>query len=159
MAKTIVQYNLKELNTALITTFAASTAINQAQDLPDLTEQIPDADMPLIQIYPNGASSALESETIQNTFGGTIGQKPVQRLPFTFNIDVYIGQRSLLAENMGLYVEVFQIMNDILNGQTLKPLFGHPAIQAFTWEGERVIITYSNVNYLAIRYTIDLEVF
>jgi hypothetical protein len=161
MGKTIVNYDITQLNTALVDTLQTASGIKVGQDLDQITEQIPNADMPLIQVYPESWSSPSDSDTNVNTFGGGgFGSSPViQRLPITFNCDVYVTQINIVAVMMPLYAITAQAINEVLAAQTLKPLFGHPAIQAFTWEGERAVFQYSEVSYLGIRYTIDLEIF
>lgn len=151
-------YSITELNTAIADTLLTSSEIKRSQDVDDLTEQIPDSDMPLAQVYPQSwVLVGGDSETTFNTFGGGLAS-PVQRIPFIFHADIYIAQRALLAENMTKYLVVAQSVNDLLLAQR-RPYFGHTAIKSMAAEGERVIMEYSEITYLAIRYTITIEVF
>ncbi len=145
------------LNTSIETTLAAATGINRAQDLDELSENIPEADMPLLMVYPESWASATDSETNKNSFGG--GQTPVQRMSPLFNVDVYISRLTKFSEAMTDYATIAQAITDVLNAEQLRPLFADEAIQNFTWTAERVVINYSNVDYLAIRFTITLEIF
>lgn len=159
MAKTETFYDITELNTAIAATLATIVGLKLAQDLDQLTEQIPDPDMPLAQVYPDNWESTSNSDTSVATFGRGLG-RPVQILPITFHADIYVGQLTYLFETMPRLAVIAQSINEKLNDQPLSSNpFGHGAIQAFTWTAQRSIFNYSKADYLGIRYVLSLEVF
>jgi hypothetical protein len=151
-------YTLTTLNTSIETTLATATGIIRSQDIDEISEQIPNADLPLLMVYPQSWGSAKDSDTNKNTFGGS--QTPLQIMSPIFHADVYVapvGQK--ISETMALYATIAQAITDVLNAQQLKPLFADSAIENFTWDAEKVVINYSNVDYVGIRFTINLVIF
>ncbi len=147
------------LNTSIENTLATATGITRAQDLDEISESIPNADMPLLMVYPDNWASATDSQTNKNTFGGVVDD-PLQRKSIVFNVDVYIAQvGAKFSESMVSYATIAQAITDVLNAELLKPLFSDAAIENFTWSAERVVLNYSNVDYIGIRFTITLEIF
>lgn len=156
-------YSIIELNTAIATALYDIPGVTWAQDLDEMTEQLPEMDLPLAQVYPESwVLVGGDGDTTFNTFSGsTFGgppTQPMQRVPYIFNMDIYVAPRNLLAENMSRYAEIAHAANELLLAQR-PPYFGHPAIKSFNAEAERAIIEYSEMSYLAIRYTLTIEVY
>lgn len=162
----MLTYSLTTLTESIEASFATVTGITRSQDASKpnigegLTATIPESDLPLVQCYPRTWVIAGSSNTQQNTFGGG-SRRPVQQMPVTLFVDVYIAPtaRGLLSEVYSQLITVASACNDMLLNQYGKSSFNDETIRSFIVEGEAVILDYSQVQYHGVRYTITLEVF
>jgi len=152
----MASYTLATLNTAIETTLATATGITRSQDLSEISESIPVADMPLLMVYPQ-TWTPQETDTAKNTFGGS--GTAIHYKVFTFRVDIYIAHISKVAQAITSSVTVAQAINDVLDAQQNKPLFGDSAIQNFRWSANRLALEYSNQIYAGLRYELELDVF
>lgn len=152
-------YTLITLNTNIETTVSQASGIKRAQDLNEITKNIPFADLPLLQVYPDKWQSPRDSEVAKNTFGG--GNQPLQIFSPVYNLDVYIAKLTVFAESMTKYAQIAQALTEVFEAQVQRPLFGdsEDVIQNFSWEAERVIFEYSQEKFLGIRCQITLYVY
>lgn len=150
-------FTLASLNTAIESTLVAATGIKRGMDaaLGELIENIPEGDMPLIQVYPSQWSIAANSSTQKNTFGAS----PVIQRTFVFNVDVYVSGRQLLGENLQTMITLASALSAVLDAQQTKTPFGTDAIKSFQYEAQRGVINFSGKDYQVIQYTLTVEVF
>jgi len=152
-------YDVKAINTAIATTFKSISAIETVQDLHQLTENIPDQDVPLVQVYPDGwGNVSTDSETQQITFGGGGVTRVIQH-DWTHIADVYISKKSRFGEAMVAWAEISQAVMDKLDALDPDSPFGSQAIRSFQYDGERVVINSSNEDWLVCRITIVVRIF
>lgn len=155
-------YSIASINTAIEETLATATGIQRAQDLAEITDQIPDADMPLLQVYPDSWSGAANSGTHQNTFGGKgTNTTSIKVREWTFIADIYVARHAVFGEAMVKLATIAAALQDVLDAQEVTPLFGDAseAIKSFQYSAERVTFEYSQAKYLGIRITLTLMMF
>lgn len=152
-------YDLKTVNTAIEETLATATGIKRHQDLDELSDNIAEVDLPLLQVVPQTWASSGFSQTHNHSFGGqgTNSQvfKPKQ---WVFDGFIYVSTLSKLKVGMNRLATIAAAITEVLDAQDKAPLFGSEAIQSFTYTAERGNINYSNVDYLAIRLVITAEI-
>lgn len=155
-------YTIASINTAIEETLAAAAGLNRSQDMSEITDQIPDADMPLLQVYIDAWSGAANSGTHQNTFGGKgTNTVSVKAKEWVYIADIYVGRLAIFGEKLALLATIASALQDILDAQQTAPFFGDDsgAIKSFQYNAERVTLEYSQVKYLAIRITLTLQLF
>lgn len=154
----MAEFNLQTVNTAIKTTLAAAASLKRSQDLGDITDTIPNADAPLLQVIPQTWSGASNSGTHQNAFGGkgtaTVSAK---QKTWVFDVFIYISRYAKFNESMELLVEVAAEITEILDTQQVTPLFGSEAVRSFQYTAERGVIPYSNEDWNGIKITISCE--
>lgn len=152
-------YDLKTVNTAIETTLAAATGLKRHQDLDELSDNIAEVDMPLLQVVPASGSNANFSQTHNHSFGGqgtdSVVFKPKE---WVFDVFVYVSTLSKIKVGMNRLATIAAAITDILDTQDKAPLFGEEAIQSFTYSFERGNINYSNVDLLTIHWTITCQI-
>jgi hypothetical protein len=151
-------FDLATINTAIESTLADATGLNRAQDLAQLTENIPEMDLPLLQVVPTTWSGASGSATHVNTFGGKgTNTVPIKRKQWVYTVFVYISTLANFAQGMSKMAAIAAAVTEVLDAQEKDPLFGKQAIRSFTYMAERGTINYSNVDYIGCTFTLTLE--
>lgn len=158
-------YDLKTVNTAIENTLAAGVqAINpdllkRSQDLDELSDNIPEADMPLLQVVPATWSSGNFSQTHNQSFGGQGTDSAVFKpKEWVFDVFVYVSTLSKIKVGMNRLATVAAAITEVLDAQDKAPLFGEEAIQSFVYTAERANINYSGVDLLVIRWSITAQI-
>ena len=154
-------YDLKTVNTSIEDTLAAAAGLVRSQDLADLTENIPSGDMPLIQVLPTTWNGAAFSDTHTKSFGGRgTNTTPFQPKTWTYTVFVYVAPvaGAKFSEVMVKLVTIAAAIQDIIDEQTVEPLFGNEAIKSFQYSAERGIIPYSGVDHYGFTITISCSI-
>lgn len=154
-------FDLATINTAIESTLATAVGIKRSQDLDELTENIPEMDLPLLQVVPNNWSGASRSSTHVNSFAGR-GTPAVAIQEKTWVYDVYVfiapvGQR--FNESTVKLITIAAAITEVLDAQQEVPLFGEEAIRSFQYQAERGVIPFSNAEYRGIHITLTVELF
>lgn len=155
----MVYYDIKTVNTAIEETLAAATGIKRAQDLDELSDNIPESDLPLIQVVPASWSGGTATQTHNHSFGGAGTDSEVFKpKQWTFDVLVYVSTLSKLKVGMNRLATIAAAITEVLDAQARAPLFGSEAIQSFTYSSERGSLNYSNVDFLGFRISIICEI-
>ncbi len=131
----------------LAATMGAATGLLVNQSYNELTEGIPSAELPMIQVYPQN------QEHQHLTFQGAVEIKT-----FLIHVDLYARQRSQLDEDMAKMTEMTDAIIDVLEAQD-HTFFGDTNIRDFRWRWERVVFDYAGVLYEGARFYLTLWVF
>ena len=137
---------------AVATTLGATTGITRTQDYNEIGDTINDADCPLMQVYCNRLTCDPVTDTAQSTLTADMRQYEIPVM-----VDIYIGQHNQFAERME---DIFTIMNAVVNvleAQTSNSKFGQSHIKSFSYTVERVLLTYNELSYDGMRFTITLR--
>lgn len=135
--------------------------IKRVQSVDEITESIPEGDMPLLMTYPQSWGADTGGDTHKSSFGGS----PLIQASPVYVADVYIPSKGSIAESFGLLVTIADQCDLLIEAQTEPTLFSvlddanNPAIKSFSWTGERVTLEYAGVNYPGIRYTFTMSIF
>lgn len=149
-------WTLTTINTSIENTLATATGITRSQDLSELTENIPEMDLPLLMVYPQTIELVANSSTMKNTFGSS----PAQQHKPLYHCDVYIAPvGGVLRDIIPTLVTTWQNVLDVFKAQTEAPFFGDSAIKAFSVTSERIILDYSQQSYHGIRFAITVTIF
>lgn len=134
--------------------------IHRVQDVDQITESIPPADLPLLMIYPNSISGDTLGSTQMSTFGGSANQIPVVVEDAIITCDIYIAQVGAnLAESIKDLTEVFDDVLEVVRAETTQPYWGSDLIKSYQWDMERGIIEYAKVSYFTITLTLTIREF
>ena len=141
------------------TTLLTSALLQVAQDAAagEITPKIPET--PLLQIYPEAG------DPTNITFQGSAQQQTA-----TINADLFVRQRSFIAQDLDTLVDHLDAMELVLEleetkGEQADPYFGvlddagNVAIKAFGWRWERVVFNYAKLDYVGIRYSLELVIY
>lgn len=152
----------KDICDGIRDTVGAAAGIKRVQSVDEITESIPEMDMPLLMVYPQAWGADTGGETQKSSFGSS----PLIQASPVYVADVYIPSKSGIAESFGVLVNVADEIDLLIEAQTTLPLFGvladdgiTKAIKSFQWTGERVTLEYASVNYDGIRYTFTMSIF
>lgn len=141
-------------------TIGAAASIIRSQSVDEITESVPPGDTPLLMIYPQSWGADTGGDTQKTTFSGSV----IQSSP-VYNADIFIPKKGSIKESFGLLVQVADECDLLIEAQKSPTLFGildsanKPAIESFSWTGERVTIEYAGETYAGIRYTFTMSVF
>lgn len=153
-------YDLATINTAIEQTLKLATGLKTAQDIDEITDNIPEMDLPLLQVIPNNWSGTTGSDSHVNTFAGQgTDTVALMRKTWVFDIFVFIapsGQR--FRESMVTLVAVAAAITEVLDEQQKAPLFGEEAIRSFQYAATRGVINYSGVDYNGFQVTLTCEI-
>lgn len=142
---------LHELSDAIAALIATIPAVKELQRHDELKESI--NTKATVQVYPQSWSQDSSNAVHQTTFRGRI------RLQETLiHVDVYARQRSSLADDISATIILADAINAKLESTTPDD-FGITGLQAFHWEGQRLIFEYGDVQYAGVRYIITLTTF
>lgn len=151
-------FDLKTINTAIEETLAEATGITRAQDLAELTDNIPEMDLPVLQVAPITWSGASGSGTHLNSFAGAgTDSVALQRKNWVYEVFVYVATKAMFAQGMVKMVEIAAALTEILDAQQKAPLFGQEAIRSYQYVAERSLLNYSDVDYHGFKITLTLE--
>lgn len=145
---------LAQMVDAVKTTLSAAPSLAGSQSYDQLTEGM--NDLPMLQVYPEGANIDAQYATDRTTFQGGCRQTSQ-----TIFADYYARHRSQLDEDMAQLVTGIDELTDIIESQNHLPLFGLVGIKTFHWSWQRAIFDYGGGNtiYMGARFTIVLRVY
>lgn len=149
-------WTLTTINSSIEATLATATGLTTAQDIDELTENIPEMNMPLLMVYPEEVELAKGSGTMKNTFGST----PVQQHAPIYHADLYVSKvgGKPLKEAIPLLITTWDAVMDIFRAETERPFFDNSAIQSFHVTSKRSVLEYSNERYLGVRFVITIDI-
>lgn len=152
-------YDLKTVNSAIENTLALATGLKRSQDLDELSDNIPEMDLPLLQVVPASWSSGNFTQTHVQSFAGEGTDSEVFKTKeWVFDVFVYVSTLSKIKVGMNRLATIAAAITEVLDAQEKAPLFGEEAIQSFTYTAERGNTNYSNVDYLVIHWTITTQI-
>lgn len=134
---------------SIVSFLSAAPSLNRAQSFDELTEGMNTT--PTLQVYPQTWDVDDRSGVHQTTFRGG-----VKRSSNVYFADIYARQRSDLKTDITEQVGLMDEFDQLIQEQTSKPYFGNDNIAAYHVSGERVTFTYAEVQYVGIRYTIEV---
>lgn len=143
------------------TTLGAAAGIKRIQSVDEITESIPEGDMPLLMTYVQSWGADTGGDTQKSSFGSS----PLIQSSPVYVADVYIPSKGSIAESFGVLVTIADQCDLLIEAQVGITLFGvldsasNAAIKSFSWSGERVTLEYADVNYPGIRYTFTMSIF
>jgi hypothetical protein len=152
-----------QVGEALKDTFAAHASLTHVLDADELRENI---DEPTLQIYPESGAVDVATGTDRTTFG-TATHTPRRQAEQVWHLDLYACQRRHIGQDFGKLLPLMDAVEEILSAQDDKPFFGLldgdglNAIQAFSWQWQRVAFIYGDAGtpYAGARYTLTLRFF
>lgn len=142
---------LAQICNAIESTLSAATGMEATQSYDELAEGVGSADMPMLQVFPDSGDCDISGSTDRTTFGGDKRQKRV-----VIHTDLLARQRSHLAEDVGVSVDMIDALIDVLEQQDTKPYFSQDGIKAFSWRWERVEFDYAGVKIAGARFYITV---
>lgn len=145
---------LAQICNAIESTLGAATGMEATQSYDELTEGVGSADTPMLQVYPDSGDCDASGSTDRTTFRGGKRQKHV-----TIHADLLARQRSHLAEDMEVSIDMIDAIIDIFEQQDTKPYFGQDGIKAFSWRWERVEYEYSGAKLAGARFYIAIWIY
>lgn len=151
-----------QISTALATTLGAAEGIKRVQDGANAgsadngTTPLSDGmnDTATLQVYLESGLADASNAIDRTTF-----RAGVRQTELVFFADVFAKQRGSIGEDIARCTELASAVWTILEAQDDKPYFGLEGIQAYHWTMERVVLTYGNVDYAGLRFTITVRVF
>lgn len=145
---------LAQVCDAIESTLGAAAGMETTQSYDELTEGIGSADTPLLQVFPDSGDCDPSGNTDRTTFQGGKRQKHIM-----IHADVFARQRSHLAEDMEVSVDMIDALIDVLEQQDTKPYFDRVGIQAFSWRWERVMFSHAGVDFAGVRFYIAVWIY
>ena len=156
-------YDLATINTAIEETLTVGqvAGLKRSQDVDELSDNIPESDLPLLQVVPQSWGDGSFSQTQVNTFTGHgTNSQAFKTKEWIFDVYVYVSTLSKIRVGMQRLVTIASAIEEIIDGQeNLKHPFGQEAIRSFTHQSERININYSGVDLLCIHITITCNIF
>lgn len=150
MAVTIAQ-----ICDAIETTLSAATGITTGQSYDELSEGLPAADLPLIQVYWEALAMDPTGGTDRGTFQAGRRQKLI-----TIYVDLFASQRSHVGEDNAAVVAAVDALLDVLEAQDTKDYFSRTGIKAWQLEEcRRGVFPYSQATYVGARFTLSIWVY
>lgn len=148
-------WSLANINTSLYNTLKDTTGLSVCKNYNEIPEGI--LDVPQMQIYWDGLTFE-ETRTDRNTFGSAT-QVPVRQFDLQFFVDIFVSQRSHIAENWDKIITLADNTATILTAEDASPFFGDETIKAFTWRAEHFNFIYSTKLYPGVRFTLNVRAF
>jgi len=152
----VATITVEQICDAIAATLGAAAGINRTQSFDEVTEDYPNADLPMLQVYPQGNEVDARSESDRHTFraGSRIN---IMR----FVADVVCRQRSHIGLDIAKQVEMWEAVETVLYAQTTKPYFALAGIKGFHWTTDLVWLQKGDpaIHYAAVRFTVTIEVF
>jgi len=129
----------------------------RVQDYDELTEGL--ADMPTLQVYPQGGTTDVATANDRSAFRGRVRQTDT-----TFILDLYARRRVHIGEDMEIVVKLVDLVIAVLQNQTTQPMFGLTVgnikpIKSFEWNWARVLLDYSIEQYVGARFELVVRTF
>ena len=152
----MTQLDERQLCSDIAETFREVANLNRVQDVDEITDTIPEGDMPLLMVYPATTEGDAFGGTQMSSFGGGIN-RPVQVETCVIDVDIYIGRITGMPfqEAMDLLFQVWAAVKTIVRNQTVKPYFNNAQIQSFQWSMERGTLSFSGADYYG--FTLQLS--
>jgi hypothetical protein len=145
---------LAQICDGLVTTLGEATGITTALSYDELHEGPAQADLPMLQVYPETGDCDALQQTSATTFQGGVAVKG-----FEFIVDLLARQRSQLPEDMQAVVDAVDNVMTVLEAQRVGDKFGVEGIRQFHWRWQRVVYQYAQAVYVGARFTVTVWVF
>ncbi len=150
--------SIKQVNDAIANTLKpaveAPNIVGVMQSIDSFTDGM--GDTPTVQVY---FSHGQDHSTPGEYNRGTFGPAPLRARQWTFNVDVYADQRGPIAQNMAAVVTLVSLIENLLDQENSKPLFGLVGIQDFTWYWDRVTFKYAGNEYAGYRAVLAVVIY
>jgi hypothetical protein len=145
---------LAQICDGIVTTLKTATGITTVLSYDELHPGPSEADLPLIQVYPQRGIQDVSNSTDATTFYAEVRQTEVD-----FYLDLLATQRSQLEEDMKSCVNGIDAIIEALEAEDRAPRFGLSGVRAYRWEWERALFDYGTVQYLGARFTLTIRVY
>jgi enoyl reductase-like protein len=146
--------SVMEICDAIEGILGTAAGITTTQSPDTLTEGL--QDLPLFQVYPDAGTQDPGGSTDRSSFGGGVMQHEV-----IINADLYVRQRSNLAEDMKAVVDRLDDVITVMQAQKHSYFGKKDEIKSMKWRWARVVFAYGEpeVKYVGIRFVITVRVF
>jgi hypothetical protein len=147
---------IAEICDAVADTIGSTTGINRVQHYDELGEGLMDADLPLLQVFFDSFNMSTPGDTDRNTMGRGVA---LQRI--TLFADIFCAQRHNTWQDVELTTRMASSALDKLESlYHTRPYFGLEGIKAWQLsQAQRGTITYGQVEYMTVRFTINVVVY
>lgn len=131
----------------------AAAGLQESQSFDELSEGIPRASLPMLQVYPASGTCDAASTTSERTSWGGIRQEGI-----TINADLYAARRTHVASDMKLTTQMIDSIRAELQKQG-SPFFGIDEIQGWRWTWERRTFRYAGPQdlYMGARFILTFR--
>jgi hypothetical protein len=153
-----------EICDAVATTLSATTGLARTQSYNQLTEGM--NTLPTLQVYPETWEVSAGSETDRIAFVDAATGVPGHRFTeMVLHLDLYVRQRSQLAEDWGEAVDLASELHDKLDEEGSCPLFSQVGIRTMHWTATRVVFEYGSdargqpLRYAGFRFELTVRIF
>lgn len=153
-----------EICDAVATTLSTTAGIARTQSYNELTEGM--NTLPTLQVYPESWELSSGSETDRFAMVDAATGVPGHRLTeMVLHLDLYARQRSQLAEDWGLAVDLASALHDKLDEEGSCPLFAQTGIRSMHWTADRVMFEYGSdaqgrpLRYVGFRFALTVRIF
>lgn len=145
---------LGDLCNGIEAVLSAAAGMRSSTSYDKLTEGIPAADCPRLQVYPESGGCDIRTGTDR-----TAMQAGVQQAEIVVFADLYARLRSQLNEDMKATVDLIDAIIDKLQEQERPPFFGVAGVKSFKWTWRRAVLRYMDERYMGARFTIYIRIF
>lgn len=147
-------FEIADICDAIETTLSAATGLSRSQSYDELTDGMNDT--PTLQVYPESGGQDVTTNNDRTAFRAGVQQEEV-----VIHADVYVRQRSHLADDMSLLVTQLDAIRTVLKAQQTKSFFGTTDVKAFAWTWQRVTFVYSEPQqpFVGIRFILRIRMF
>lgn len=145
---------IAEICDGIAETLTGATGITSVKSYNEVTESIPAAVCPRLQVYPEAVNAAPASDTERTSFALGMGQ-----LAVTILVDHFARQRSHIDLDNQAVVEGLDSIIDVLQEEERPPFFGLTGIKAFDWTWRRATLRYGDSWYAGSRFTLILIIY
>jgi len=149
MAVTLVQ-----ICDGIESTLSAAAGIQSSTSYDEITEGIPSADCPRLEVYAEKGTCDPSGNTDRTVFNAGMQQTAV-----VIHADLYARQRSQLDEDIKSYTDLTDALITVLQAQTKPDFFGVAGIKAFTWDWNRATFRRAGAIYAGARFRITCRIF
>ena len=145
---------IADICNAVESTLSAAAGLARSQSYNELTEGMNDT--PTLQVYPESGAQDIGTANDRTTFKAGVQQEEI-----VVNADVYVRQRSQIAEDMGALVTQLDAIRTVLKAQKEGDHFGLVGIRQFSWTWQRVIFEYGDplLRYVGFRVIIRIRMY
>lgn len=129
-----------------------ATTLARSQSYGELTEGVHDC--PQLQVYPVAGWQDAGMETDRSSFGGGVRQTGL-----TIHADYYAKAVSHVAEGMVALVDGIDAVQNELEKQDDRNLFGLNGIKSMRWNWDMVQFKVGDTAYIGARFVITVRVY
>lgn len=148
------EITLAQICDGIVSTLQSATGITTVLSFDELHEGPSEADLPLIQVYPQRGIQDVSNNTDATAFRAGVRQTELE-----FYLDLLATQRGQLEDDMRICVNGIDAMMAALENEDMAPRFGLSGARSYKWEWERVVFDYGTVKYMGARFTLTIRVY